>query len=129
MRGVEALVVDDNRLNAELLRLFLERIGIRARVADNGALAMQMIRSTSFDLIVLDLRMPVMGGIELCREIRREQSLASPFVVAYTAHCMLEERARILAAGFNDLLIKPISFADVQDLCTRFGTDHHRGTK
>lgn len=112
-----ALVVDDNQLNSQLVAMFLRRLGWQAEVVDDGSAALARLAERSYHLVLLDLRMPQMGGEQVCRRIRQELGLAQLPVVAYTAHSMPEDRQRMLAAGFNELLIKPISFQDVRQLC------------
>ena len=104
----QALVVDDNRLNSRLVEIFLARLGWQTVVVDSGAQALAKLRERSFDLVILDLRMPQMSGEQVCRAIRDDLGLTSLPVVAYTAHSMPEERGRMLASGFSGLLIKPI---------------------
>ena len=120
----QALVVDDNRLNSRLVEIFLARLGWQTVVVDSGAQALAMLRARSFDLVILDLRMPQMSGEQVCREIRDGLGLTSLPVVAYTAHSMPEERGRMLANGFSGLLIKPISFADVRSICAEVISGH-----
>lgn len=115
-----ALVVDDNALNSRLAAALLKRLGWESETAEEGGLALELLRRRPFDLVLLDLRMPLLGGEEVCRRIREELGLQALPVVAYTAHSMPEERLRILSAGFSDLLIKPISFDDMRALCERF---------
>jgi len=116
-----ALVVDDNAINRRLLESILRRIGWQASLCENGAAALAALGQCSFDLVLLDLRMPDVGGAEICRRIRNELNLTALPVIAYTAHGMLEDRARMLAEGFSGLLIKPVSFADVRGICEEFG--------
>ena len=104
-----ALVVDDNRLNSRLVEIFLARLGWQAVVVDSGAQALAQLRDQSFDLVILDLRMPQMSGEQVCRAIRDDLGLSRLPVVAYTAHAFDSEQRRILAAGFDDLLTKPIT--------------------
>ena len=120
----QALVVDDNRLNSRLVEIFLARLGWQTVVVDSGAQALAMLRERSFDLVILDLRMPQMSGEQVCRAIRDDLGLTSLPVVAYTAHSMPEERGRMLASGFSGLLIKPISFADVRNICAEVISGH-----
>ncbi len=120
----QALVVDDNRLNSRLVEIFLARLGWQTVVVDSGAQALAMLRERSFDLVILDLRMPQMSGEQVCRAIRDDLGLTSLPVVAYTAHSMPEERGRMLANGFSGLLIKPISFADVRNICVEVISGH-----
>lgn len=112
-----ALVVDDNQLNSQLVAMFLRRLGWQAEVVDDGGAALARLAERSYHLVLLDLRMPQMGGEQVCRRIRQELGLTQLPVVAYTAHSMPEDKQRMLAAGFNELLIKPISFQDVRQLC------------
>ena len=116
--GVRALVVDDNRLNSRVLEVLLARLGLQVRSVESGRLALALLAAQTFDLVVLDLRMPDVGGEQVCRAIRDQFGLQQLPVIAYTAHCMPEERGRILAIGFSGLLIKPVSFADVKALCS-----------
>ena len=120
----QALVVDDNRLNSRLVEIFLARLGWQTVVVDSGAQALAKLRERSFDLVILDLRMPHMSGEHVCRAIRDDLGLTSLPVVAYTAHSMPEERGRMLASGFSGLLIKPISFADVRNICAEVISGH-----
>ncbi len=113
----QALVVDDNQLNSRLVAVYLKKLGWTARVVEDGEAALQALNGTHFDLVLLDLRMPQVSGEQVCRRIRDELKLDKLHIVAYTAHGMPEERERMLAGGFSDLLIKPISFQDVKDVC------------
>ena len=112
-----ALVVDDNLLNSKLVSVFLKRLGWQVETREDGLGALARLREARFGLVLLDLRMPTMSGEQVCRVIREELGLRELPVVAYTAHGMPEERERMLAAGFSALLLKPISFQDVRQLC------------
>lgn len=118
-----ALIVDDNALNSKLVAVFLKRLGWETETCDNGLTALEMLRQRRFGLVLLDLRMPTISGEQVCHRIREELGLRDLPVVAYTAHGMPEERDRMRAAGFNALLIKPISFHDVRQMCERIGHD------
>ncbi len=120
-----ALVVDDNQLNSRLVAVFLKRLGWRAHIVDNGDAALSTLAADTFDLVLLDMRMPLLDGAEVCRRIRHELRLTSLPVVAYTAHSSAEEKQRILTSGFSGLLVKPISFVDLRDVCDEFGARRH----
>lgn len=123
MTSKRALVVDDNLLNSRLVSLFLHRLHWDTLVVDSGEEALKVLRQNHTpapDLVLLDLRMPGLGGEAVCRLIRDDIGLKSLPVVAYTAHSMPEERVRMLAMGFNGLLVKPISFNDVCLLSNEF---------
>lgn len=112
-----ALVVDDNALNSRLVGMILRRLGWTVESVDNGAAALDALSARRFDLVLLDLRMPAMSGEAACRCIRDELALTRLPVVAFTAHSTPDEKQRILASGFDGLLVKPISYQDVKDLC------------
>lgn len=117
-----ALIVDDNQLNSRLVAVFLKRLGWQTTIASSGAEALDVLRARTMDLTLLDLRMPKVTGEQVCAAIRQELGLTSMPIIAYTAHSMPEEKERILAAGFNGLLIKPISFDDVRHACEALET-------
>jgi CheY-like chemotaxis protein len=114
-----ALVVDDNAINRNLVMHMMRRIGWDTVAVDSGERALEVLKEARFELVLLDLRMPTMSGEETCRRIREDLGLRQLRIVAYTAHGMPEERARMLASGFDDLLIKPISFDDVRCVCAK----------
>jgi two-component system chemotaxis response regulator CheY len=107
------LVVDDNAVNRKLAVALLKRRGMFVQEADGGAVALEMLRQERFDAVLLDISMPVMDGKEVCRIIRADPNWSTLWVVAYTAHAMESERQSIMAAGFDDLLVKPISAQDL----------------
>jgi two-component system chemotaxis response regulator CheY len=107
------LVVDDNAVNRKLAATLLKRRGMHVQEAEGGEVALDMLRHERFDAVLLDISMPVMDGKEVCQRIRADAQLAGLWVVAYTAHAMDCERQNIMAAGFDDLLVKPISASDL----------------
>ena len=114
---LQALVVDDNRLNSRLVEIFLVRLGMQVRSVSSGAQALAQLAAQRFDIVILDLRMPGMSGEQVCRAIRDQLRLTDLPVIAYTAHSMPEEKDRMLAIGFSGLMTKPISFSDVKRAC------------
>ena len=107
------LVVDDNAVNRKLAVALLKRRGMQVDEADGGPLALEMLQQIAYDAVLLDISMPVMDGKEVCRMIRATPQWSSVRVIAYTAHAMESERQSIMAAGFDDLLVKPISGQDL----------------
>lgn len=100
------LVADDAPDNQQLVRILLQRYGYTVEVAKNGLEAVKMALKGSFDLILMDIQMPVMDGYEATRQLRAS-GYEQP-IIALTAHAMAEERARTMAAGCNGHLTKPI---------------------
>lgn len=100
------LLVEDNKNNQEIILLYLRRIAEDITVVDNGLLAVEAARENKFDIILMDIRMPVMDGIEATKLLRKE-GFDKP-IVALTANAMKEDRQACIDAGFNDFLLKPI---------------------
>ncbi len=112
-----ALIVDDNAVNRNVTGQMLRRLGWTSVQVESGMLALEQLRTRTFDLLLLDLRMQDMDGEETCRRIRKDLGLTDLTIVAYTAHGMEDDRERILAAGFDRMLIKPIFLDDLRSLC------------
>ena len=108
------LVVDDNAVNRKLAVALLKRRGWQTEEAENGRVALNKLAAHhTFDSVLLDISMPELDGEEVCRRIRASQELQTLRVVAYTAHAMESEKQRIMSAGFDDILIKPITASDL----------------
>lgn len=109
--GLRVLLVEDNLLNQQLAIELLARRGARVAVANNGCEALERLRQAGadgFDIVLMDLQMPLMDGYEATREIRADATLASLPIVALTAHAMQEERDRCTALGMVGHLTKPL---------------------
>ncbi|MBL8516629.1 MAG: response regulator [Betaproteobacteria bacterium] len=109
LNGLSILLVEDNPINQQLAQELLEQEGANIRVAGDGAEALAALGGAgTFDVVLLDLQMPVMDGYEAARRIRAEARWNRLPLIAMTAHAMAEERERCLAAGMQDHLSKPI---------------------
>ena len=106
LRGLDILLVEDNLDNQLLISRFLRIAGAIVEFADNGVVAIEKLRQRSYDLILMDLQMPVMDGYTAIASIR-EKGLKTP-IIALTARTMKGERDRCLASGFNDHIAKPV---------------------
>ncbi|ABD69497.1 multi-sensor hybrid histidine kinase [Rhodoferax ferrireducens T118] len=123
--GVRVLLVEDNDLNQEVASSFLRKRGVSVTVAWHGGEAVELIQHQQFDLVLMDLHMPVMGGIEAARRIRELPQGKNLPIVAMTAAVMEEDRARCRAAGMNGFVAKPVEpedLARVLVMYTRPGT-------
>jgi two-component system, sensor histidine kinase len=111
-RKLKVLVADDNQVSRKLASRLLERRGHKAACVENGAQALSLLDTETFDLVLMNIQMPVMNGLEATRRIRGGQCQATPAsvpIVALTAHALLGDRERFLAAGMDEYLAKPLS--------------------
>jgi CheY-like chemotaxis protein len=106
--SLRILLVEDNALNAELARDLLEVAGHSIEVAVNAAAFRRLIGSEAFDIVLLDLLLPDGDGRALLGELRREARFAKTPVVALTAQALAGDTERLLAAGFDGVIHKPI---------------------
>jgi two-component system, cell cycle response regulator len=122
------LVVEDQKENLDLMAYLLRGFGHEVITARNGAEGLEAARQTQPDLMVIDIQMPVMNGLEFVAAVKDDASLATIPAVGVTAFAMVGDRDRILAAGFDGYLSKPIdptSFvADLEEFLA--GSDRAR---
>ncbi len=105
--GQRVLLVEDNPVNREVGVALLSNAGLVVETAEDGALAVELALSRPYDLILMDMQMPVMDGLTATREIRASIGTATP-IVAMTANAFSDDRAACLAAGMNDHVAKPV---------------------
>lgn len=108
IHGKRILLVEDNEINREVAVHLLRQAGIDPDTAGNGSVALELLRQGTYDLVLMDMQMPVMDGIQATRHIRADLRLDALPVIAMTANAMPEDRARCMAAGMDDHLAKPI---------------------
>ncbi|AKG24619.1 hypothetical protein IJ00_12965 [Calothrix sp. 336/3] len=108
------LLADDNLVNQRIICLTLQRMGYKADLASNGVEVLDALRSQSYDVILMDVRMPKMDGLEATQKIRQELASSDrPWIIALTANAMFNDRETCLAAGMNDYLAKPIRIPEL----------------
>jgi signal transduction histidine kinase/CheY-like chemotaxis protein/HPt (histidine-containing phosphotransfer) domain-containing protein len=110
------LIVDDIRENAEVIKFYLKEYPMSAEVAENGEEALSRVRNGNYDIILMDIRMPVMDGLtatEQIRQLERQGILPRQTILAITAHAFHEQQKRIVQIGFDGILSKPFSKRDL----------------
>jgi PAS domain S-box-containing protein len=113
IRGARILLVEDNKMNQEVARDFLERAGLVVTIANHGGEGVDWVQKMRFDLVLMDLQMPEMDGFEAARRIRALPDGETLPVVAMTAAALFEDRQATAAAGMNDHVSKPFVPADL----------------
>jgi len=119
-RALRILLAEDNPVNQMVIRKTLERRGHQVTLAANGALAVEAVKKGSFDLVLMDMQMPVMDGAEATRAIRRLDGAASTLpIYALSADVITERQQAYLGAGLDGFLRKPIDWASVEKVLSR----------
>jgi len=120
------LVVEDHIINQEVARRMLNRLGLHADIAADGAEAVRALEKVSYDLVFMDVQMPVMDGMAAARQIRNPESAVLNHdvpIIAMTAHAMQGDREKCLQAGMNDYISKPISRRHLAELLQKWLPD------
>ena len=107
---LDILVVDDNAVNQKLVSVLLKKLGHRTTIATNGGTALRALKKRAYDVVLMDIQMPGMGGLEVISKIREQERRTCQHipVIAMSAHAMTSDRERALQAGMDDYLTKPI---------------------
>ncbi|MCB1958878.1 MAG: response regulator, partial [Rhodocyclaceae bacterium] len=120
--GLRVLVVEEHPVNQKVDEKILLRFGCEVAFADDGAAGVERAERERYDLILMDLQMPVCSGFEACERIRvgSGPNVDTP-ILALTASILAEDRERCVRAGMQDVLIKPIRLAELRDAVDRWG--------
>ncbi|MCB1244471.1 MAG: ATP-binding protein [Verrucomicrobiales bacterium] len=113
--GRRILLAEDNPVNQKVARLTLEKLGYHPIIAENGRQAVEIAAAEEFDIILMDLTMPELDGLEATKEIRKlNNGSAHARIIAMTGHVFDDDRERCLQAGMDDYISKPVDLADLQ---------------
>ena len=116
----KVLLVEDVAMNQKIATMILAKLGYTADIANNGAEAVEMTAANAYDVILMDLQMPVMGGVEATREIRGNFHLPrQPIIIGLTGHALTGVRESCKEAGMNDFLTKPVEIDDIKSSIAR----------
>ncbi|MEX2602988.1 MAG: ATP-binding protein [Gracilimonas sp.] len=115
------LVVEDNLMNQKVILKILQNENLNADVANNGKEALDLIKDQSYDLVLMDMEMPVMDGIKATVKIRNSIPQAQqPVIIAITANAFIEDREKCLKAGMNDFISKPVTVYVIQAMIKKW---------
>lgn len=117
---VRILVVEDNEINQSLIRHLFKIWGVEFHLAINGNEAIQKLKDKKYNMVLMDIQMPVMDGYTTTKEIRETLNLTIP-IIAMTAHALAGEREKCLSCGMNDYISKPIREKVLNTLITQYG--------
>ena len=113
LKGARILVVDDEPLNSMILTEILAELQVSVSLAENGQSALDQAKAELFDLILMDMQMPILNGLDATRQIRRISGYEEIPIIALTANVQPEHKAQANEAGMNDFLGKPFNFDDL----------------
>jgi signal transduction histidine kinase/CheY-like chemotaxis protein len=117
--SLRVLLAEDNLVNQKVAMTMLRKMGHRITLATNGVEALEQWRQSDFDLILMDVQMPEMTGLQATTQIRQEEAIGTHVpIFAMTASAMSEERDRCLAAGMDDFISKPVSYKVIEQMIT-----------
>jgi signal transduction histidine kinase/CheY-like chemotaxis protein len=124
-KGMRVLVAEDNENNQMLIELLLKRQGVETVIVEDGTLAVENLRSNEYDLVLMDLEMPKMGGFEAVAAIRENEKTLNrrANIVALSAHAPEQERDHCIAAGMDDYMMKPIDVKLLHALLRKFAPE------
>lgn len=114
------LIVEDNEKNMKLFRVLLNSQGYEVLEAENGKEGIKKAKDNIPNLIIMDIQMPEMDGIEAMKRIKHEPSIMNIPVIAITSYAMNDDRERILKEGFDSYISKPINTKEVLEIIRNF---------
>jgi CheY-like chemotaxis protein len=124
VHGLRVLLAEDNAVNQKLALRLLERMGLRADVAGDGHEVLDALLRQRYDVVLMDIQMPELDGVEATRQIRQRQLSGEdgPWIIAMTANAMQGDREAYLAAGMDDYVSKPIRPGELADALAKVPT-------
>ena len=122
LKGLRVLAVEDNELNRMVLQVILKKCEVIVSIAHNGQEAIDLIQSKEFDIVLMDVQMPIVDGLEATKYIREELKLTIP-IIGLSANAMREEVEICKQAGMNDYLVKPYSERALVEVMKKWSTE------
>lgn len=122
LKGLRVLAVEDNELNRMVLQVILKKCEVSVSIANNGQEAIDLIQEKQFDIVLMDVQMPILDGLEATKYIRDELKFTTP-IIGLSANAMREEVEICKQAGMNDYLVKPYSERALVELMRKWSLD------
>lgn len=126
--NLDILVAEDDSINQRLIKIFFKRMGRNCDIAENGKVALEMLKQKKYDVLFLDIQMPVMDGLATIKRIREDATFKDIYVIALTAHALKGDQERCLAAGCNDYISKPVKMESLRERLEVFMTGENKST-
>lgn len=124
--SLNILVVEDNLINQKIASRIIEQLGHIVSVAENGKIGVDMYKNNTYDLVLMDIQMPVMDGFTATKEIReweQDERKTPGHIIALTANALKEDKERCFDVGMNDFLAKPFKIQDIKSVLAKLKTD------
>lgn len=118
-KRLKILLAEDNAINQELVEVYLKMSGYTCDTADNGKIALDMLMADSYDVLLLDIQMPILDGEQVLMKVRADAALADLKVIALTANVLHGEENRFIDMGFDDVIAKPIQRNQLEEILNR----------
>lgn len=121
-KNIHVLVADDFIINQQITKIMLQHLGYSCTIAENGLIAVELFKTGVFDLILMDIQMPIMDGTQAAKHIRcyeKENGLPPIPIIALTAQVLNDEKAYCLSIGINDFIAKPVSKEELKEKIDR----------
>jgi PAS domain S-box-containing protein len=122
LKGLRVLAVEDNELNRMVLQVILKKCEVSVSIAHNGQEAIDLIQENEFDIVLMDVQMPILDGLEATKYIREDLKLSTP-IIGLSANAMREEVEICKQAGMNDYLVKPYSERSLVELMKKWSSE------
>jgi len=114
--SLRILIAEDNPNNQKVVRLLMRKLGIEPEIVDNGQLAVEAVMANAYDVLFLDIQMPVMDGLEAARTLRENPPPHRPYVIALTANAFQEDRDAAISAGMDAYMTKPVTLVRLKEV-------------
>jgi two-component system sensor histidine kinase/response regulator len=116
---VNILLAEDNKINQKLITAIIKKAGFKIDIVENGREAVERVKNNSYDLVLMDLQMPEMNGLDAAKAIREAGFYEIP-IIAMTASAFARDRKMCLDAGMNDFIAKPLKQAELLDMISKW---------